>query len=158
VKLVEQRLSSTSSTGVATINSTNPTMAKSISTFVAVISLLIPGSHAFVLAPGALRANNVRLSAKLEGREIEGTLTPTNNFVLVKKAAVLDETAGGILLTGSVSFAVFSIEGMGGGAGLGSSAECINDSDASASILTCTYSIQCNRRPKSRRRKEVSSP
>ena len=80
-------------------------MAKSISTFVAVISLLIPGSHAFVLAPGALRANDVRLSAKLEGREIEGTLTPTNNFVLVKKAAVLDETAGGILLTGSVSFA-----------------------------------------------------
>jgi hypothetical protein len=93
-------------------------MAKSISTFVAVISLLIPGSHAFVLAPGALRANDVRLSAKLEGREIEGTLTPTNNFVLVKKAAVLDETAGGILLTGSVSFAVFSRERWGAGRGL----------------------------------------
>ena len=93
-------------------------MAKSISTFVAVISLLIPGSHAFVLAPGASRANDVRLSAKLEGREIEGTLTPTNNFVLVKKAAVLDETAGGILLTGSVSFAVFSRERWGAGRGL----------------------------------------
>jgi hypothetical protein len=90
-------------------------MVKSISVVVASISLLISRSHAFVVAPGAVRANDVRMGAKLEGREIEGTLTPTNNFVLVKKAAVLDETAGGILLTGSVSFAVFSREGGGGG-------------------------------------------
>ena len=81
-------------------------MTKSISIVVAAISLLIPGSHAFV-APRAVRANDVRLGAKLEGREIEGTLTPTNNFVLVKKVAVLDKTDGGILLTGTVSFSVF---------------------------------------------------
>jgi hypothetical protein len=80
-------------------------MAKSISIVVAAISFLIPGYHAFI-APGPVRANGVRLGVKLEGREIEGTLTPTNNFVLVKKAPVLDQTDGGILLTGSVSFTV----------------------------------------------------
>ena len=50
---------------------------------------------------GTARAN--RLDAKLEGRDIDGVLTPTNNFVLVKVADILDETDGGILLTGSVS-------------------------------------------------------
>jgi hypothetical protein len=39
----------------------------------------------------------------LEGREIDGALAPTNNFILVKKAAVQEQTEGGILLTGSVS-------------------------------------------------------
>jgi len=41
------------------------------------------------------------LGAKLEGREIDGALKPTNNFVLVKIAAVEDETEGGIFLTGT---------------------------------------------------------
>jgi hypothetical protein len=41
--------------------------------------------------------------AVLEGREIEGALAPTNNFILVKKAGVVEQTEGGILLTGSVS-------------------------------------------------------
>ncbi|KAL3797592.1 hypothetical protein ACHAW5_003311 [Stephanodiscus triporus] len=77
--------------------------AKSISIVVAAISLLIPASRAFVVVPGgSASANDVpRLGVKLEGREIEGALTPTNNFVLVRKAAVLDKTDGGILLTGS---------------------------------------------------------
>ncbi|KAL9189771.1 hypothetical protein ACHAXT_009446 [Thalassiosira profunda] len=65
----------------------------------AIVSLAAPGC-AFV-APGPARANDVRLDAKLEGREIEGALTPTNNFVLVKVAEIEDETEGGILLTGS---------------------------------------------------------
>ena len=60
------------------------------------------GCNAFV-APGNARATDVRLDAKLEGRDIDGVLTPTNNFVLVKVADILDETEGGILLTGSVS-------------------------------------------------------
>lgn len=51
-------------------------------------------------------AYDVRLNAVLEGREIEGALTPTNNFVLVKIAPIEDETEGGILLTGSVSLSV----------------------------------------------------
>jgi hypothetical protein len=81
-------------------------MAKSITIVVAAVTLLIQRSNAFVV-PGLARGNDVRLGDKLEGREIEGTLTPTNNFVLVKKAAILDKTDGGILLTGSVSFKVF---------------------------------------------------
>lgn len=58
--------------------------------------------NAFVV-PGNARASDVRLDAKLEGRDIDGVLTPTNNFVLIKVADIQDETEGGILLTGSVS-------------------------------------------------------
>ena len=77
-------------------------MTKILPIIAAAISLSAPECHAFV-APGSARSNDVRLSAKLEGREIEGALTPTNNFVLVKVAPIEDETEGGILLTGSVS-------------------------------------------------------
>lgn len=65
-----------------------------------ILSLSAQCCHAFV-APGSFRTNEIRLGAKLEGREIEGALTPTNNFVLVKLAAIEDQTEGGILLTGS---------------------------------------------------------
>ena len=71
------------------------------------ISLLaIPQAQSF--APSAttrgVQRNSVQHhAAVLEGREIEGALAPTNNFILVKKAAVEDQTSGGILLTGSVS-------------------------------------------------------
>mmetsp|Transcript_15464 Transcript_15464/g.32701 ORF Transcript_15464/g.32701 Transcript_15464/m.32701 type:complete len:242 (+) Transcript_15464:133-858(+) len=73
-------------------------MAKILSIVTTAISL--SACHAFV-APGSVRANDVRLSAKLEGRDIDGVVTPTNNFILVKLAPVEDETEGGILLTGS---------------------------------------------------------
>lgn len=36
----------------------------------------------------------------LDGRKIQGELTPLNNFILVKKANAIDQTEGGILLTG----------------------------------------------------------
>ncbi|KAL3805344.1 hypothetical protein HJC23_009051 [Cyclotella cryptica] len=49
----------------------------------------------------AAAASSVARGAILEGREIEGTLTPTNNFVLVKVAKAVEQTTGGILLTGS---------------------------------------------------------
>jgi len=49
----------------------------------------------------AAAATSVARGAILEGREIEGTLTPTNNFVLVKVAETVEQTTGGILLTGS---------------------------------------------------------
>lgn len=75
-------------------------MAKLLSIVTAVTSLSIPGCHAFV-APGSARANDVRLGAKLEGRDIDGALKPTNNFILVKLADIEDETEGGILLTGT---------------------------------------------------------
>ncbi len=77
-------------------------MARLLPVIAAAISLSNPGCHAFV-TPGSVRPNDIRLSAKLEGREIEGAFTPTNNYVLVKVADIEDETEGGIVLTGSVS-------------------------------------------------------
>ena len=77
-------------------------MVKLASIVAATIAASTAGCHAFI-APVSLRATGVRLGAKLEGREIEGALTPTNNFVLVKVAAIQDQTEGGIILTGSVS-------------------------------------------------------
>ena len=66
------------------------------------------GCNAFVAPGNNARATDVRLDAKLEGRDIDGVLTPTNNFVLVKVADILDETEGGILLTGSVSLKIYN--------------------------------------------------
>jgi hypothetical protein len=77
-------------------------MVRLLPIIAATISISKPVCHGFVTQRS--RANDVRpLCVQLEGREIEGALTPTNNFVLVKKAAIEDETEGGILLTGSVS-------------------------------------------------------
>lgn len=72
--------------------------------FIAAIASLAPGSIAFTALSnnGLTRANDVRLRVKLEGRDIDGVVAPTNNFVLVKVANVEDQTSGGILLTGSV--------------------------------------------------------
>lgn len=41
-----------------------------------------------------------RCAATLEGRTIDGEVQPINNFVLVKIAEAIQETTGGILLTG----------------------------------------------------------
>ncbi|KAL3904260.1 MAG: hypothetical protein SGILL_010138 [Bacillariaceae sp.] len=38
--------------------------------------------------------------AKVDGRTVEGEVKPTNNFILVKIADAVEETEGGILLTG----------------------------------------------------------
>ena len=72
--------------------------------FLPLLSLaLSQGTHAFTTPYTSLSSRTRPLSVKLEGREIDGVLTPTNNFVLVKVAESEEETAGGILLTGSVS-------------------------------------------------------
>ena len=77
-------------------------MVRLLPIIAATISISKPVCHGFVAQRS--RASDVRpLGVQLEGREIEGALTPTNNFVLVKKAEIQDETEGGILLTGSVS-------------------------------------------------------
>ena len=72
---------------------------------IAAAAISIPECHGFVThTVSSVRASEVRqLGAKLEGREIDGVLAPTNNFVLIKRAEILDETEGGILLTGTVS-------------------------------------------------------
>ena len=73
---------------------------------IAAIASITPGSYAFTTHSNTGMARtmcDVRLGAKLEGRDIDGVLTPTNNFVLVKIADIQSETEGGIILTGSVS-------------------------------------------------------
>lgn len=56
------------------------------------VSGFVPGSRPF-RTPSSV-------GATLEGRVIEGELKPTNNFVLVKKAAEIEKTDGGIILAG----------------------------------------------------------
>jgi len=71
------------------------------------LSVILAIPHADSFSPclpsmhSAVTATSVARGAILEGREIEGTLTPTNNFVLVKVAKAVEQTTGGILLTGS---------------------------------------------------------
>jgi len=45
------------------------------------------------------------VGATLEGRLIEGEVKPTNNFVLVKVAAAIEKTDGGIILAGKSKIA-----------------------------------------------------
>lgn len=117
--------------------------------------------NAFV-ASGNARANDFRLEAKLEGRDIDGVLTPTNNFVLIKVADIQDETEGGILLTGSVSLQMSHLVCL---------PELVISIHYLSAILSTIYNIICSRnrsnmcscntnlqisnhRPKSKRRKE----
>lgn len=64
---------------------------------------------AFAPAGSSARSSASSLAATLEGRQIAdgGALKPVNNFVLVRVAEIQDKTDSGILLTGSVSFAIY---------------------------------------------------
>ncbi len=56
-------------------------------------------------APSSINFHSTQLMANvLEGKEIEKDLTPINNMLLVKKVNVIDQTDGGLFLTGKVSF------------------------------------------------------
>ena len=55
----------------------------------------------FIAAKTNTRPSDSALFATvLEGRKIKGDLKPLNNFLLVKKAEAVEQTEGGILLTG----------------------------------------------------------
>lgn len=67
----------------------------------ATVTALIASIDGFTTPFGVSQRFITAIPAKtLEGREIEGELKPTNNFILVKKAKIQDQTSGGILLTG----------------------------------------------------------
>jgi len=71
----------------------------------ATVTALIASIDGFTTPFGVSQRFITAIPAKtLEGREIEGELKPTNNFILVKKAKIQDQTSGGILLTGKVRF------------------------------------------------------
>ncbi|KAL7530225.1 hypothetical protein ACHAWF_003291 [Thalassiosira exigua] len=82
-----------------------PTMVQPSLAFAAALALSsAPGSaRAFVPPPPAAAVVRPasRRSVKLEGRDVDGILTPTNDLVLVKVAEIEDETEGGIFLTGT---------------------------------------------------------
>jgi chaperonin GroES len=48
----------------------------------------------------AATAATTTTTTTLDGRKIQGDLTPLNNFILVRAAKAIEETTGGILLTG----------------------------------------------------------
>uniref|UniRef100_A0A7S4EQK1 20 kDa chaperonin, chloroplastic n=1 Tax=Pseudo-nitzschia australis TaxID=44445 RepID=A0A7S4EQK1_9STRA len=67
---------------------------------VGLFSLLVASASAF--APvSTSTTTSTQLSAKIDGRTIEGgAVVPTNNFILVRKAPTIEATEGGIFLTG----------------------------------------------------------
>jgi len=67
------------------------------------VALLCVNVNAFAPNPMGVRKSQTTFSATLEGRVIEGEMKPTNNFILVKVADAIEETAGGIILAGKVS-------------------------------------------------------
>lgn len=46
------------------------------------------------------RCDSACFATTLDGRKINGEISPLNNFILVKNAEAVEETTGGILLTG----------------------------------------------------------
>jgi len=67
-------------------------------------TLLAAAGQASAFAPGSSNFRATRLMANvLEGKEIEKDFTPIQNMLLVKTVAVLDQTEGGLFLTGKVS-------------------------------------------------------
>ena len=70
----------------------------------ALSTLLAAAGQASAFAPSSTHYRTTSLMANvLEGREIEKDFTPINNMLLVKRAEVIDQTGGGLFLTGKVS-------------------------------------------------------
>jgi len=63
--------------------------------------LALDGCDSFSLKEPTFTRSLTKCGATLEGRKTVGDLKPTNNFILVKKANVQEQTDSGILLTGS---------------------------------------------------------
>ena len=68
-------------------------------------SLFVFSANAFAPLISQSFTRNVAIGETnvLEGREISNAFTPINNMLLVKKAETVDQTEGGIFLTGKVS-------------------------------------------------------
>mmetsp|Transcript_18299 Transcript_18299/g.25794 ORF Transcript_18299/g.25794 Transcript_18299/m.25794 type:complete len:243 (-) Transcript_18299:140-868(-) len=65
------------------------------------VLLALEGSDAFCSTKSAFTRTSTQCDATLEGRKTVGDLKPTNDFILVKKARVQEQTDSGILLAGS---------------------------------------------------------
>lgn len=65
-----------------------------------VVPTLHPPFGSSIIRTEKIITTELAAGATLEGRAIEGELKPINNFVLVKKAADIEQTKGGIVLAG----------------------------------------------------------
>ena len=67
----------------------------------AYLAIVLEGSLAFVSRSPAFARPSTEVNIKVDGRTVEqGTVAPTNNFILVRIADAVEQTDGGILLTG----------------------------------------------------------
>ncbi len=69
------------------------------------IFLITPPSHGFTPLTSLrhpMRKIYVAATNVLEGKEIQNDFTPINNMILVRKGEIIDQTQGGIFLTGKV--------------------------------------------------------
>lgn len=70
----------------------------------ALSTLLAAAGQANAFAPTSSKSRTSGLMANvLEGKEIEKDFTPIQNMLLVKTVDVIDQTEGGLFLTGKVS-------------------------------------------------------
>jgi chaperonin GroES len=72
--------------------------------YIGVIGIFLSQATAFsivdIQTTRTMPSQQSALLAKVDGRTVEGEVKPTNNFILVKIADALEQTEGGILLTG----------------------------------------------------------
>mmetsp|Transcript_4778 Transcript_4778/g.6794 ORF Transcript_4778/g.6794 Transcript_4778/m.6794 type:complete len:241 (+) Transcript_4778:181-903(+) len=62
--------------------------------------LSLEGSYAFSSSKTAFSRSLSHCRATLDGKAIDGELTPLNNMMLIKKVDAIEQTAGGLVLTG----------------------------------------------------------
>lgn len=67
---------------------------------VSALLALLGQAGAFTTSPRPSFSSSLRMANVLEGKEIAGDFLPINNMLLVKKAEIVDQTEGGIFLTG----------------------------------------------------------
>jgi hypothetical protein len=75
------------------------------------ILLITPPTHGFTPLTSLKYPKRSSIGATtnvLEGKEIQNDFTPINNMILVRKGEIIDQTEGGIFLTGKVSLHFFS--------------------------------------------------
>lgn len=74
------------------------------------IFLITPTSHGFTPLTSLkhpIRKTSLAATNVLEGKEIKNDFAPINNMILVRKGEIIDQTEGGIFLTGKVCICIY---------------------------------------------------
>ena len=70
-----------------------------------ILATTLSGSEGFIVSSSkaSFQRNQVISNVNvLDGQEIEKDFTPVNNMIVVKKGEIIEQTGGGIFLTGKV--------------------------------------------------------